>query len=118
MEVTLALVKKPKIKNQSEPPANLGIRLEPLEGVPVYYVNFVEVGNSPQDFTLTCGRMPGKFTSAKIEEIKTIGAVVIEPEVQIIIPPAVVPGLIRALSVQKESYEETYQLEIKEVGGK
>jgi len=43
---------------------------------------------------------------------------VIEPEVQLIIPTTLVPGLIRALTAQKEVYEELYKVQIKEVGAK
>jgi len=94
------------------------ISLEPTERVSVFYVKYIEVGNSPQDFTLTCGRLPGKITSAKLEEIKRLDAMVIEPEVQLIIPTTLVPGLIRALTAQKEVYEELYKVQIKEVGAK
>lgn len=91
------------------------VRLEPLEGASVYYVNYVEVGNSPQDFSLICGRLPGKLSVEKIKEAKTLGALVIEPEVQLIIPTTLVPGLIRALTIQKEKYEKLYGVQIKEV---
>jgi len=91
------------------------IRLEPIENAPVYYVNYVEIGNSPQDFSLLCARLPAKLTPAKIEEVKKERALIVEPDVQVVIPTALVPGLIRALTAQKESYEEMYGVEIKEV---
>lgn len=114
--------KKPRQKRSEvasrQASINIGsVRLEPLESASVYYINFIEVANSPQDFSLICGRLPVKLSQSKIEEVKTVGALVIEPEVQLIIPTALVPGLIRALTVQKEMYEKLYGIQIKEVGG-
>jgi hypothetical protein len=97
---------------------NVFVRLEPVESAATYYVNHIEVGNSPQDFTLLCGRMPGKLTPAKLSEVKELdGALIIEPEVQLIIPTALVPGLIRALTAQKETYEKNFGVELREIAG-
>lgn len=93
----------------------VNIRLEPLDGVSTYYVNHVEVGSSPQDFSLICGRLPGKITEDQYDEMREFGFVSIEPEVQIIIPTTLIAGLIRALSTQKANYESTYGVELKEV---
>jgi hypothetical protein len=68
-----------------------GIRLEPLESATVYYINYIEVASSPQDFTIICGRLPGKLSSEKFEEVKNGGVLVIEPDVQLVIPTTLVP---------------------------
>lgn len=91
------------------------VRLEPLENTSVYYVNYIEIANSPQDFSIICGRLPGKLSHDKMEQAKKLGALVIEPEVQLIIPTTLVPGLIRALTIQKEKYEKMFGLQIKEI---
>jgi hypothetical protein len=91
------------------------IRLEPSESTSVYYVNHIEVATTPQDFSVICGRLPGKLSATKLEEIKEAGALVIEPDVQIVVPVTLVPGLIRILTLQKELYEKIYGIQIKEV---
>jgi hypothetical protein len=119
--ITLAVAKKPRQKNPGssfEPPGAINIsniRLEPLENAAVYYVNYIEVGASPQDFSIICARLPAKLSGAKKEEVKELGALVIEPEVQVVIPVTLVPGIIRALTTQKEIYEKLYGIQIKEV---
>jgi hypothetical protein len=122
LEIAFSVAKgRTRKPEESSPPLggalNIGsVRLEPMENVPVYYVNFIEVGNSPQDFSLLCARLPSKLTASKIAEAKELGALLLEPEVQIIIPTTLVPGLIRALTAQKENYEKLFATEIKEVG--
>ena len=91
------------------------IRLEPSESTAVYYVNFIEVATTPQDFSVICGRLPGKLSATKLEEVKEVGVLVLEPDVQIVIPVTLVPGLIRILTAQKELYEKIYGIQIKEV---
>jgi hypothetical protein len=111
------MVKKPQdVTTQQTGMVKIGsVRLEPLESASVYYVNYIEVANSPQDFSLICGRLPGKLSAEKTEEAKKLGVLVIEPEVQLIIPITLVPGLIKALTIQKEKYEKLFGIQIKEV---
>jgi hypothetical protein len=119
--VALPVAKKPK-QNHPDSASQQGgvieissIRLEPSESTSVYYVNHIEVATTPQDFNVICGRLPGKISATKLEEIKEANALVIEPDVQIVIPVTLVPGLIRILTVQKELYEKIYGIQIKEV---
>jgi hypothetical protein len=124
MGITLPVVKKPKAQKSKSASPQSGVmnidsvRLEPIESAAVFYVNYIEVGNSPQDFSLWCGRMPSKLTPAKIEEIESIGALVIEPDVQLIIPTTLVPGLIKALITAKENYEKLFRVQLEEVGAR
>jgi hypothetical protein len=124
MGITLPVVKKSKAQKSKSASPQSGVmninsvRLEPIESAAVFYVNYIEVGNSPQDFSLWCGRMPSKLTPAKIEEIESIGALVIEPDVQLIIPTTLVPGLIKALITAKENYEKLFGVQLKEVGAR
>jgi len=113
----LPVVKDPRQKHsQQADTITIGsIRLEPSESTSVYYVNFIEVATTPQDFSVICGRLPGKLSATKLEEVKDVGALVIEPDVQIVIPVTLVPGLIRILTAQKELYEKIYGIQIKEV---
>jgi len=91
------------------------IRMEPLESASTYYVNHIEIGSSAHDFSLICGRLPGKLSAEQFEDIREGGALVVEPEVQIIIPATLVLGLIKALTIQKDTYEKTYGVKLNEI---
>ena len=51
------------------------------------------------DFVLTMGRVPGRLSREMIEKAKTTGVVSFSADLQVIIPPTLVVGLIRALSI-------------------
>jgi hypothetical protein len=93
------------------------IQLEPSDTASVFYVNYMEIGNTMHDFVLSGARIPGKFSAARIEEIKSTKVVTVDTEVQIVFPTSLLAGLIRALSTQKEVYERTIGVQLKEVGG-
>jgi hypothetical protein len=73
---------------------------------PNYYVNNVEVGQTPFDFTITCAKIPTKLRADVLEEVQRSGTLALDATVQITLPPPVIPGLIRALTIQKEMYEK------------
>jgi hypothetical protein len=109
---------KEQEKSQSSLPQQINvtaIRLEPLENAATFYVNHIEVGSSAHDFSLICGRLPGKLSLDQFEEVKGSGALVVEPEVQVVIPATLVIGLIKALTAQKDNYEKTYGVALKEI---
>ena len=60
-------------------------------------------------------RVPAKHDAAKIAEMKATGALVLPADVVISIPANLVPGLIRALTSQKEQYEKDNGVELKEM---
>jgi hypothetical protein len=81
------------------------IAAEPNEATPSYYVNFAEVSIGAHEFAISFVRVPTKFNSALVEEAKT-GPLKLEPAVQVIFAPSLMPGLIRALTSVKEQYEK------------
>ena len=84
MGINLPLIPKPRPKSAAPNESGtkqVTIRLEPIESATVYYANYIEVGNSPLDFTMTCARLPSKFSVAKLEEVKESGYLVVEPEI-------------------------------------
>ena len=84
------------------------------ESTPLYYANYMEIGNTANDFTLFCTRLPAKLSADKMEEIKTLKTLHVDAEVQVVIPAALIPALIQALIKQKEIYEELIGQKIQE----
>jgi len=82
--------------------------LQMSDSTAVFYVNNVEVGHTAYDFSLTCAKIPAKFSQMELDRIRATSQVELEAVVQIVVPVSLVPGLIRALTVQKEVFEQAY----------
>lgn len=78
---------------------------EPTEDTPTYYANHFEVGQTPHEFFILAGRIPGKISSARRMDIDPDGTMNVDPEVQILLAPSLVPGLIKALTSQLEKWK-------------
>jgi hypothetical protein len=72
------------------------------------YVNFAEVAHSTYEFIVLFARVPTKATPAQAATVRDTGILQVEPQAQMLLPPALVPGLIRALQTQLEKYEEQH----------
>lgn len=77
-------------------------------GTAVFYVNNLEVGHTPYDFSVSCGRIPAKLKEEEFAAAKVSGRLPLEASVQLVIPPNLLPGFIKALTVQKELYEKRF----------
>lgn len=78
------------------------------EDAPFFYANFVEVGHSNYDFTLLTARMPGKLSKDQRAAVEKAGELEVPAELQIVIPPKVAVGLIKALQTQVDAFEKTH----------
>jgi hypothetical protein len=76
------------------------------DDLPVYYVNYMEVAHSLNEFGLFAVRTPVKPSSQQVEEAQQTGQMRLEPEFHLVLPPTVIPGLIGALTAQKDAYEQ------------
>jgi hypothetical protein len=76
--------------------------------VPSYYVNHAEISNSPHDFTLTVGKASGRFTPTQQEAALESGQIAVEPMLQLVLPPTLIPALITALETQRATFESNY----------
>jgi hypothetical protein len=76
------------------------------EGTPSFYSNFIEISNTPWDFSLIFAKLPAKASASSIEEMKVSGQLQLTAEITINFPPTLIAGLIRALTAQKELYEK------------
>jgi hypothetical protein len=82
--------------------------LDVSDDTPSYYVNVLEIAHSRHDFSLVAARVPAKTSVQKLELAKQTGEMRVEPERQLVVPPTVIPSLIRALTIQRASYEQKY----------
>lgn len=98
----MAGVKKPKQKSQLKGGEQLAMRisLDPTRDTPAFYVNNVEVGRTQHDFLLLGARIPAKISPDELEGQLAGEVLRVEPDVQLILPPTLIPGLIAALQKQ------------------
>lgn len=75
------------------------------ENTPTYYANFIEVAHTPYEFSLIFSKVPTKLKAEQYSLAKNNKAIPIDSMLQIDIPPVIIPGLIHALTVQKELYD-------------
>ena len=81
----------------------------------VYYANYVEVAQSANEFALSVARMPTKITAEMMEQANEKGVISAHTEIQILLPPMLIPSLIKALNTQLE-YHESHFGKIKNLG--
>jgi hypothetical protein len=97
-----------KLKRPS-PPASRGVAsivMDTQDDMIGHYVNHIEVAHTKHEFTLTCGKLPAKLSPVRLQMAKESGEVHLEPMLQLVIPPTIMPGLISALTSQLEKYEQ------------
>lgn len=75
---------------------------------PALFVNHFEIRSNLHEFSLLAKRMPTKLSPAEIESAQADGHFIVEPDVQLIVPPTVMPSLISALTIALEGYEARY----------
>lgn len=85
----------------------VNISLEPSEDTPVYYANYAEVGQSQYDFGISFVRVPVKLPALLMAEARESGTMTLTPDIHVVVPHALVPGLIDALQKQLSLLEDT-----------
>jgi hypothetical protein len=89
------------------------IRLDVNSDTPSYYVNFIAVSHTAYDITLSAAKIPSPLTQEQTELAKSSKEIPVEPILQLVIPPLVADGLIKALIDQKARYERTLEQQVK-----
>ena len=92
------------------------IVIDVRDDTPHYYINHAEINSTQHEFTLSAGRIPAKFSPDQLQRAKETATIIIPADIQILIPPSLIPGLIRALSTQKDLYERTHGVTLVERG--
>lgn len=91
-----------------ESPAAVRVSLEPaIDALPIYS-NHIEVGHGRHEFTMLVGRVPVKLPAARLEAAAGSGQLDLDPEAVIVLPPTLLPGLIKALQTQLEKWEKKF----------
>jgi hypothetical protein len=105
-----AASKAPKQKPNTQPntPISLAARviLEVGADVPSYYVNYVDIAQSAHEFTLSVAKVPTRLAAQAMQNLQATGELRAEALLQLIVPPTLLPSLIKALVLQKDLYEQ------------
>jgi hypothetical protein len=106
---------KRTVKNQAVPlvaPA-AQIQVDVKLSTPSYYVNYVAVSHTAYDFTLSVIKIPSPLTPELAELAKSGKPMLVEPMLQLTLPPLLIDGLIKALVDQKQKHEVTLAQQVK-----
>lgn len=104
---------KPKADGQTKPKMTGQIRIENRADTPSYYANYVAVSHTPYDFTLSVAKVPSPLPPELLELAQQGKPMPMEALVQIVLPPLLIDGLIKALIEQKEKHAKTVQMQVK-----
>jgi hypothetical protein len=99
-------VAKGAVLAKTEPAARVSFEATPSTFT--CYSNLVEVGALQHEFTILVGRVPTKPTREIRATFEAGKELVLEPDVQILVAPTMVPGIIKALQSQLEKYEQRF----------
>ena len=93
-----------------EAPVSLAVRviLEVGSDVPSYYINYADVAQSNHEFTLSVAKMPTRLGPQAVRTLQETGELHVETLLQLLIPPTLLPSLLKALTVQKDLYEKAH----------
>ena len=83
---------------------------------PVFYVNFAEVTFTAHEFSVLAARTPAKLAPEVVAGVQKGETLTFGADIQLVIPPTLLPGLINALSLTKDQYEQSTGIKIKDVG--
>lgn len=75
---------------------------------PTYYANHIEIAYNRHEIAVWVARLPTKASRDDMALAEEIGELVVEPEMQILLPPTLIDGLISALETTKENYEKVF----------
>jgi hypothetical protein len=91
---------------------NAQVKLLPTPETPFYYVNYISVSHLAYDFTMSVAKLPSIITPDQVAVVQSGQPLVMEPTLQLVIPPTLIKGLIFALTEQVRKYEEQFKITI------
>jgi len=89
------------------------VELDVRPDTPSYYVNYMAVGHTDHDFTISAARIPAFLTPERKAHAQKKGIIFQEATLQLVIPPTIIKGLIKALTTQMDTYEKKNQQKAK-----
>jgi hypothetical protein len=84
------------------------VAVEPTDDTPTYYANYAEVNLAAHEFALSFVRVPTKLGTGRTADVQESGSLELEPVVQVLFAPTLLPGLVRALTTMRAAYEERF----------
>lgn len=87
-------------------PVQLVIDLAP--DTPSYYANHVEIAVNKHEISLRIAKIPTKPGRAEMAAAEATGELIIDAEMEILIPPTLIKGLIAALETSRQNYETLF----------
>lgn len=112
---TTKIPRKSISKSRKKPPSKdssgdlvIKVALDPTDETLTYYTNHVEVAHSRHEFSLIAARLPGKLSVAARLNAEETQELVLEPELQLLIAPTLMPALIKALQSQYAVWHEKF----------
>jgi hypothetical protein len=100
----MARAKKPKMKPDGRLLKAVRVSLEPTQEAPIY-ANFAEVSAAQHEFQISFALSPSRPAAEALEQAAETGLLRLETLVQVLLPPTIIPGLIKALTTTKEQHE-------------
>jgi hypothetical protein len=102
---------KPASRRKAEANADtLDVRLvvDLPADTPTYYANHVEIAVNKHEISLWIARLPTKPAREQMALAQETGELLVEAEMQILMPPTLIDGLIGALETTKLKYEKAF----------
>jgi len=104
---------KTTTKKQLGKEVNAQVRVDVKSDTPSYYVNYIAVSHTAYDITLSAIKVPSPFSQEQIELAQSGQQIPVEPILQLVMPPLLVDGLIKALIDQRAKHEKTAAQQVK-----
>lgn len=89
---------------RSEVSVRARIEVRPSDDLPYIYANHAEVAQSAHEFVILFTKLPTKANPSQIAAVQETGVLSIEPEAQILLPPTIIDGLIKALETERDKH--------------
>jgi len=97
-----------KKKNNIAKTVPINVQLDVKPDVPYYYVNYMAVGQTIYDFSISVAKLPSLLTPEQLSQVQKGKPITVEPTLQLVVPPRVAKGLIVALTDQVRKYESQF----------
>lgn len=78
------------------------------DDTPTYYINHAEIAVGKHEFALAFAKLPTKPSRSDMEHAKATQELAWETDIQVLVPPTLIVGLIRALETARDGYQNLF----------
>jgi hypothetical protein len=75
---------------------------------PTFHANHVDVAHGAYEFSIIFAEFSPRMRPEVREAAKTTGVLAVAPTAQVVLPPELIPGVIRALEAQLEKFQQNF----------